>query len=176
MDEKLTWQKHISTVHTKMSRYIGIMYKLKSILPLNARIVIYHSFVQSHVNFCSLVWGFSAKSNIDKIFRSQKKGMRAIIPGYIQYRYKNGVVAGHTKSFFIEYGILTVHEIIVINALLFMIKNTYFPFSLPKSVRETIANDAPTTDSNHDTNAEWLTKYNSPVYRNSLFFKGPLYQ
>ena len=80
--------------------------------------------------------------------------MRAIIPGYIQYKYKNGVAAGHTKPFFIEYGILTVHQLVVANALLFMIKHAYFPYSLPKSVRETIANDAPTTDSNQDTNAE----------------------
>ena len=29
VDDKLTWSTHISTVKTKMARYIGIMYKLK---------------------------------------------------------------------------------------------------------------------------------------------------
>ena len=65
VDENLTWKKHINTLHTKMSRYIGIMYKLKQILPLKARIQIFHSFVQSQINYCSLVWGFSAKSYIE---------------------------------------------------------------------------------------------------------------
>ena len=174
VDGNLTWKKHISTLHSKMSRYIGIMYKLKSILPLKTRIQIYHSFVQSHINYCSLVWGFSAKSHIEILFRAQKRGMRAIVPGYIQYSYKDGVKAGHTKPFFTEYGILTVQGMIVANALLFMIKTIYFPFSLPDSVRATVANDSPVIGSDHITNQEWLTKYLTHVYQNSLFCKGPL--
>ena len=102
VDENLTWKKHINTLHTKMSRYIGIMYKLKQILPLKARIQIFHSFVQSQINYCSLVWGFSAKSYIEILFRAQKRGMRAVIPGYIQYSHRDGVNAGHTKPFFTE--------------------------------------------------------------------------
>ena len=111
-----------------MSRYIGIMYKLKQFLPLKTRIQIFHSFVQSHINYCSLVWGFSAKSYIEILFRAQKRGMRAVIPGYIQYSHKDGVNAGHTKPFFTEYGVLSVQGLIVANALLFMIKKIYFPF------------------------------------------------
>ena len=70
VDENLTWSWHIKTIQTKMARYIGLMYKLKIQLPLlKVRIQIFHSFVQSHINYCSLVWGFSAKTNIDSLFR-----------------------------------------------------------------------------------------------------------
>ena len=69
VDENLTWSRHIKAIQTKMARYIGLMYKLKSQLPLKVRIQIFHSFVQSHINYCSLVWGFSAKTNIDSLFR-----------------------------------------------------------------------------------------------------------
>ena len=55
------------------------MYKIKTLLPLKARLQIYHSFVQSHINFCSLVWGFSCKSTIEAIFCKLKKGLRAVI-------------------------------------------------------------------------------------------------
>ena len=68
MDESLNWSKHVNAVQSKMTRYIGIMYKIKKFLPLTARLQIYHSFVQSHVNYCSLVWGFSTKSNIEALF------------------------------------------------------------------------------------------------------------
>ena len=85
---------------SKMARYVGIMYKIKKFLPLKARLQIYHSFVQSHLNFCSLVWGFCSKSNIDAIFSKQKKGLRAVIPGFINYKFKDGEIPGHTKSFF----------------------------------------------------------------------------
>ena len=174
VDENFTWARHISSLRTKMARYIGIMYKLKHLLPLKTRIQIYHSFVQSHINYCSLVWGFCAKSHIETIFRAQKKGMRAVIPGYIQYRYMDGVTAGHTKPFFNNFGILTVQGVIVTNSLLFMHKQKHFPLALPRSVKLTIASNAPVPGSNHDTNLEWLSKYNNHVYRNSLFFKGPL--
>ena len=87
MDENLNWSQHIATVKSKMARYVGILYKIKKYLPLNARLQIYHSFVQSHVNYCSLVWGFSSKHNIELIFAKQKKGLRAVIPGYIKYKY-----------------------------------------------------------------------------------------
>ena len=33
MDEKLTWAKHIITLNGESARYIGIMYKLKNVIP-----------------------------------------------------------------------------------------------------------------------------------------------
>ena len=100
MDEKLNWSRHISTVISKMARYVGIMCKIKKFLPLSAQIQIYHSFVQSHINFCSLVWGFSSKINIETIFSCQKRGIRAVFPGFVYYKYKYGHLPGHTKSAF----------------------------------------------------------------------------
>ena len=73
LDETLNWSKHIKTIISKMSRYVGIMYKVKKYLPLTARLQIYHSFVQSHLNYCSLVWGFTCKSYIEALFSKQKR-------------------------------------------------------------------------------------------------------
>ena len=53
MDDSINWSKDITAVKSKMSRYLGIMYKIKKFLHLAARLQIYHSFVQSHVNYCS---------------------------------------------------------------------------------------------------------------------------
>ena len=94
VDENQIWSRqsayqNIKSIQTKMARYIGLMYKLKCQLPLKVRIQIFHSFVQSHIDYCSLVWGFSIKTNIDSLFRTQKKGMRAVIPGFINYRYRS---------------------------------------------------------------------------------------
>ena len=94
MDDKLNWTHHIKTVVSKMSRYVGILYRLKSSLLIETRKLIYHGLIQSHLNFCSLVWGFSAKSNIDKIFTAQKKGIRAVIPGFVRYFYKKSNTPG----------------------------------------------------------------------------------
>ena len=117
------------------------MYKIKKFLPLTARLQIYHSFVQSHLNFCSLVWGFSAtKSNIEALFSKQKKGLRAVVPGFINYKFRDGEIPGHTKSFFLNKKILTVQlqGFTTLNALLFIHKTRHFPSLLSTSVTSTI--------------------------------------
>ena len=68
MNENLTWKDHTLTVKAKMSRYVGILVKLKNLLPLSARKNIFNSFVQSHFNYCSLVWGLGPKSSIEPLF------------------------------------------------------------------------------------------------------------
>ena len=174
LDEKLNWNSHITHLKAKMSRYIGIMYKIKRYLPPQARLQIYHSFVQSHLNFCSLIWGFSSKSNIQSVFGMQKKGIRAIVPGYINYRYRDGILPGHTKPHFKEFRILTLHGIIAVNALTLIHKIRHFPNSVPSSVRSCIPDNAPAQGANHETFSVWLAIHNNFHYRTSLFFKGPM--
>ena len=43
IDENLTWREHILAVKAKISRYVGILYKIKSILPLPVCNNIYRS-------------------------------------------------------------------------------------------------------------------------------------
>ena len=137
---------------------------------------IFHSFVQSHLNYCSLVWGFAAKSHIDSIFRKQKSGIRAVMEGFVNFKYRDGEIPTHTKSTFNEMSVLTVQNLILKNALIFMHKVRYFPELLPKSIRETIPSNAPTQNSTHENCASWLEFYehSSPYYRTSVFYKGPL--
>jgi exonuclease III len=174
VDDKLRWSKHIKTVKAKMARYIGIMYKIKNLLPQKARLQLYHSFVQSHVNFCSLIWGFSAKSNIESLFSSQKKGLRAVMPGFVNYFYKDGVLPSHTKASFNSYKILTIQNLIAKNAILFMHKVRSFGNLLPPSVKETIASNAPEWGGSHESSADWLKSFSTVSFENSLFYKGPL--
>ena len=93
------------------------MYKLKGILPLHVRLNVFHSFVQSHINYCPLIWGFAAKSHIELIFTAQKKAIRAVMPGFANYYFRDGELPAHTKSAFTNHKILTVQSIVVLNAL-----------------------------------------------------------
>ena len=154
------------------------MYKLRTQIPLKARLLIFHSFIQSHLNYCSLVWGLSAKSHIDSLFAKQKSGIRAVMSGYVSYKYnkEDGTLPTHTKSFFKEHKILTIHGIIAKNALVFMHQVKFFRDTLPPSVSGLISQNAPcfSTSQEFDDHLEWNNKYNSVSLRSSLFFKGPL--
>ena len=100
--------------------------------------------------------------------------MRAIMPGYVNYFYKDGLLPTHTRPAFVADEILTVHGIVAKNAALFMHKIRKFPISLPPSIKIIIASNSPLAHTDHETNEDWLNEYGTATYRNSIFFKGPL--
>ena len=103
-------------------------------------------------------------------------GLRAVIPGFVNYWYKNGIPPAHTKSHFKEHNILTVHGIIVKNTLIYMHKLRNMPQLLPSSIKNLIPLDAPIYLQNSDfkTAMPWSEVYEQLPYRNSIFYKGPL--
>ena len=174
VDEKLSWANHIQAIKTKMSRYIGIMYKLKRQIPIQARLQIFQSFVQSHLNYCSLVWGFASKSHIETLFAKQKQGIRAVMTGFVNYRYKDGKPPDHTKSAFQQFNILTVHGVITKNALTMLHKVNYMPSQLPRSIVQLFPKNMPKYASSYEENTDWLKTYSQQVFRPSVFYNGPM--
>ena len=100
--------------------------------------------------------------------------MRAVIPGFINYKYKDGKIPGHTKSKFSDYKILTIHNIIAFNAYLLLHKIHNYPSLIPQSIRKTIPENSPVMGSTHESCENWLKIYNNPYYSKSVFYKGPL--
>ena len=157
-----------------MSRFIGVIHKIKNQLPVKARLQIFQSFVQSHLNFCSVVWGFASKSHIESLFSKQKQGIRAVMNGYVNYHFRDGSPPDHTKQAFTEYGILSVHGIIVKNALILIHKLNNFQSLLPRSINELFPNNIPQHGSSFEENSNWLSVYNCAEFRRSVFYKGPI--
>ena len=124
LDSGLTWSHHINLLATKISRNAGILYRLKGVVPDATLKTIFHSFIQSHLNYCSIVWGFGTKNSISKLFVGQKKAIRAIENKYNNYFYNKdtGCTPCHTKNIFNGHGILTIHNLIVKNCVIFMHK------------------------------------------------------
>ena len=96
------------------------------------------------------------------------------MPGYVNSYYKDGVIPSNTKPGFRRFNILTAQGVIAKNALTFMHKIINFPQLMPKSIRETIPSDAPLHGSDHISCQNWLDKFDTICYHNSIFYKGPL--
>ena len=164
VDEKLLWTQHIKSIATKMSRNTGVLIKLKSIVPQKVILTLFQCLVQSQINYCSLVWGLGSKSSIKPIFTAQKKAVRTLMPGFTNYYYdpKTDKIPTHTKCTYSKLGILTVHNVILKNLLIFMRKIAHF------------SNYLPTPIVNHFRNC-----IDSPIearlkpHKNSLSVKGP---
>ena len=122
------------------------------------------------------MWGFAAKTYIESVFSKQKAGIRAVMDGCINFKYRKGEIPTHTKPFFTKNQILTVPSIIAKNSLIFMHKINNFPRSFPNSILELIPSNAPIPGSNYENSATWLEKYEffCPQYRRSIFNKVPL--
>ena len=101
--------------------------------------------------------------------------MRALMPGFNLNYFKDGLTPCHTKPFFTEYSILTVHSIILTNILIFMHKHRYFGKCLPPSVSEVISSNAPVYDHINVGSEAWMANYSTGKCRHALSFKGPLF-
>ncbi len=69
LNEHLNWKSYINKIANKLSRSMGILNKLKHVLPLSAKLHIYNSLILSHLNFCILACGYKC----DRIVKLQKK-------------------------------------------------------------------------------------------------------
>ena len=78
INENFTWNDHIEKVGKKLAPAAGILWKLKDVLPLHCRKVIYDSLLQSHLNYVTPVWGFSPYSSINRIQIIQNRALRNV--------------------------------------------------------------------------------------------------
>ena len=114
IDEKLNWNHHIAALTSKVSRNAGILFKLREIIPAKALRNIYFSFIESHLLYCSSVWGAVPLSRISTLFSAQKKAIRAISFTRVNFFYNptNGKHPSHTKPLFENQTLLSLPNLI----------------------------------------------------------------
>ena len=133
---------------------------------------LYHSFIQSHLNFCSLVWGLGCKSSLNSVFVAQKKAVRVIAPGYVNYWYdkKTGKTPTHTKQFFSELVLPTVYTLVLQNTLIFMQK--IHTHKAPRPILNMFSSSADCIP-NTCYNYYYIPPTRLKCQRNSIFYEGP---
>ena len=60
-NEQLNWKSHIDKLSVKCCRILGILNRLKRILPLNIKIILYNSLMLPHLNYGITLWGFKCE-------------------------------------------------------------------------------------------------------------------
>ena len=77
ISSNMKWKKHIDHIALKVSKIIGIMYRLKFILPADVLLTIYNSLILPHFNYCHLAWGSNITAG-HKLHLLQKKAVRIV--------------------------------------------------------------------------------------------------
>ena len=158
IDHKLSWKAHANFVHGKVSRIMGVMSKVKSLLNQHSLKTIYHSLVYPHIHFGIVFWGCAGQHELNRIFIVQKKIIRMIAGvGYLE----------HTEPLFNKLRILKVKEVIKLEMAKFIFSDVnssnYFNFQPRNSIH------------NHYTRSSStliLPQPRSNLLLRSLFYEG----
>ena len=75
--EDLTFEEHINRVRGKLVSAAFMLNQSKSFLPFKARLQVYRSIFESHLNFAAIVWS-TCKSTVSKLSPIQQRALRSV--------------------------------------------------------------------------------------------------
>ena len=82
IDGTLNWEKHCTKVANKISRNNGVLNRVKHLLPPSSLRLLYHSFIQPHIQYALPAWGGCSAQNKKRIINIQKRAIRTITKSY----------------------------------------------------------------------------------------------
>ena len=78
IDHKFKWNDHITYIKSKISKSIGILYKIRRFLDMNTLIQMYNLFVFPYLIYCFEIWDNASAIHLDPLKKIQKNSIRAI--------------------------------------------------------------------------------------------------
>ena len=120
--EHLDWKPHINSVSLKMSKSIGLINKIRSLISATARRLLYCTLVLPYIQYCNIIWAKTYSTNLEKIFKLQKRMIRIIA---------NVGFRDHTKTLFFKLKLLTVYDINRYQTGSFIFRCINYPYTLP---------------------------------------------
>ena len=78
IEENLSWKTHINSAATKISKTIGLIARLRHIVPTYTLLNIYQSLIVPYITYGLISWGNACKTFLDQILVLQKRALRLI--------------------------------------------------------------------------------------------------
>ena len=158
VDNKLNWSNHINLICNKLSKNIGVLYRLKS-LPKSVLKLIYNTLIIPHINYCITAWGNAHDRYIQRIILLQKRAIRIVV---------HAPFLAHTKPIFSSLKLLRVNDMYNFQVGIFMYLSHHC--LLPKSLLELFF-----LNSNfHNYSTRFANNYHLPKSHTAFFFKEQL--
>ena len=102
LDFNLNFSSHIKHICSKLSKTVGILYRIRRCVPQDVLINLYYSLVYPYVIYCIVVWGGSLDSHLAPLVIIQKKIIRIITSQHY---------LAHTSPLFYETEILKIRDL-----------------------------------------------------------------
>ena len=120
IDSTLSWKDHIFNITRKLSRAIGILYKLRPFVTTKIMKNIYYALVYSHLVYAIEVWGSACVTHMTKILTLQKRAIRLIT-----YKDQFPTIPGPlypSEPLFLKLSFLKVEDIFILQVSKFVHK------------------------------------------------------
>ena len=78
IDDKLRFNLHINEVSKKISKNLGVLYKLRQYVPSATLLTVYRSIIESYINYCILIFGNASSTHLSPLIVAQKKAVRIV--------------------------------------------------------------------------------------------------
>ena len=164
IDEKLTWKDHIDYLKNKISKSIGVLYRLRHAFTRTWMLLLYKTLVLPYLNYCNIIWGAALSSVLTTLKILQKKALKVVLQ--LPQRSSSEYVFSLSKSLTIE-GIHQVH----IGIFMFKFANKL----LPKCFwNKFVLNSELHTYSTRGASHYCCPKVRTAKYKTSLHYRGPL--
>ena len=112
VDEKLKFKNHIDYISKKISKSIGIIYKLSQLkMPFKILKQLYYNLIYSYLNYNVCCYASTYDSHLNKLYLLQKRAIRIM---------NNASFQAHTDPLFFSNGILKIQDIYKLNIGLYM--------------------------------------------------------
>ena len=72
LDNNLNWKAHLTELSKKLSRAVGLIYKVRHLCPTSVLRSLYYSLFHSHMSYGLILWSNAKQCYIDKIRSLQK--------------------------------------------------------------------------------------------------------
>ena len=82
IDGTLSWELHCTKIANRISRSNGLINRVKHMLPPSSLRLLYHSFIQPHIQYTLPAWGGCNAQNKKRIISIQKRAIRTITKSY----------------------------------------------------------------------------------------------
>ncbi len=78
--DSLNWTPHIDYIKSKISKTIGILYKVRTRSYTDSLKTLYTAMVYRYLCYCVTIWGYTYRKYINKLCIIQKEILRLIPP------------------------------------------------------------------------------------------------
>jgi hypothetical protein len=162
INSNLTWADHIKTISTKISKSLGIIYRVRNKLPRSNVVNLYNTLIHPYLTYCNIIWATENTACLKTLQSLQKRALRMI--AFASYNC-------HSSPLFKKHCILNICDINRVQTVCFIYK--FFHNSLPLQFADLFTCNSLIHDHNtRQTNQIHISSHRINMRANSIAIYG----